>query len=159
MGGTSDKTKRKESSKQTSGKSRASKKKKVAGTAESESQVHDHDVVSDGEGENLASETMRGDVEKNISECRKAMEEMLVNIHKLEAKVTILDQRITEVQLDRSSGKASVDGLVVRKRNSCMNEKDSLFKEAYESATGKMKVILMIHHLTVILYRQKSRAR
>ena len=53
---------------------------------------------------------MRGDFETNISECRKVMEEMLVKLHDLTAKVTILDARVTKVQLDRSNGTASVDG-------------------------------------------------
>ena len=140
MGRTSDNPKRKDTSKQRTDKSRSSKKRKGSGTVTADTQVEVQEDVSDVEFENVATEAMRSDVDKNISECRKAMEEMLVKIQELEAKVSILDKRVTEVQLDRSSGTASMEGLGVRKRNSCLNEKDSLFKEAYECATGKMKV-------------------
>ena len=142
MGRTSDNSKRKDTSKQR----RPSKKKKVTGAVTAESQVQEEDGVSDVEVENIVNKEMRSDVNKNIAECRKAMEEMLVKIQDLEVKVTILDKRVTEVQLDRSSGTASVEGLGVRKRNSCLNEKDSLFKEAYECATGKIKVYLLNLH-------------
>ena len=65
--------------------------------AEGGSRVQGNDVDSDGELENIANETMRGDLETNISECRKVMEEMLVKLHDLAAKVSILVARVTKV--------------------------------------------------------------
>ena len=45
-----------------------------------------------------------------------------------------------ELQLDRFESTGGIEALNKRKRSGCSNEKDSLFKEAYESASGKLKV-------------------
>ena len=59
-----------------------------------------------------------------------------------EAKVEMINKRVLELQLERSESTGGIKGLNRRKRSGCSNEKDSLFKEAHESANGKLKVSL-----------------
>ena len=72
----------------------------------------------------------------------KAWSNVLVKFLELEAKVEMINKRVLELQLERSESTAGIKGLNRRKRSGCSNEKDSLFKEAHESANGKLKVSL-----------------
>ena len=99
-----------------------SKEKEVNDDQESEEESNDQDLSS------------------NINECRIALEKVLVKMKEMEDKVDVLEKRVTEVQLNRSEGNGSVATSILKKRNSCVNDKDSLFKECFEHASGKLKV-------------------
>ena len=146
MGGSGERAKRSQAtgnSKNDKQDRRGSKKRKTAQsdprqTFSSESQGNIH--VANGDNELDDNSTNDVIVEDNISETRKALEQVLIKLNDLEAKVDLIDKRVTEIQVTRSNASGVVEGGLVRKRSTCNNEKDSLFKEVYESSTGKLKV-------------------
>ena len=102
------------------------------------------DGRSEGQGEEL-NETGNDTIDQSVSEVRKVLEGVLVKLKVLEDKVNVLDLRVTEVQLNRSENGGQGNLSIGRKQNPCTNDKDSLFKEAFENATGKLKVRLIMN--------------
>ena len=127
---------------------RPPKKRKTlqqGGTVDRES-GNNEDDRSDGDDSGLdeaEKELEAGDIRGDLTNCRKGLEQLFVKFTELEAKVEIMDKRLVELQLDRSEATGGIDGLNRKKRIGCYNEKDSLFKEAYETASGKLKVWLI----------------
>ena len=138
MGGTSRSSRAKAKQKSTPTQPQSKRRRVQANEIEKDDNVMcDEDVPSGGDAENeQQAEEIRGD----LSDCRKGLEQLLLKVSELEAKVEILDKRVIELQLDRSESSGGFEVLNRRKRSGCSNEKDSLFKEAYESANGKLKV-------------------
>jgi hypothetical protein len=81
-------------------------------------------------------------VNKNVTECRVALEQVLVTFKQFQERIDILEKRVMEVQLNRSESLGAREAFIPRKGNPCLNEKDSLFKEAFESTVCKLRVLV-----------------
>ena len=95
---------------------------------------------SDEQDGHIDEDSKLQDLAKNVGDCRTVLEQVFVTLKELQGKVEILENRVTEVQLNRLESMGPREAFIARKRSGCSNEKDSLFKECYESSVGKLRV-------------------
>ena len=112
------------------------KKKKATETPNPEKSASSSEDWSEQEDEN--AENKMSMLSKNVAECRVSLEQVLVTLKEFQDRMDILEKRVMEVQLNRSESLR--EAFVPRKGNPCLNEKDSLFKEAFESSVCKLRV-------------------
>ena len=101
---------------------------------------NDNDEHEEATTEADANILDEGNVEESLKKCRTALERVLEKMQTFEEKLDLMDRRLTEVQLNRSEASGPGQPSFSRRRNSFVNDKDSLFKESYENSLGKLKV-------------------
>ena len=125
------------------------KKKKATETPNPEKSASSSEDGSEQEDENAENEMSM--LSKNVAECRVSLEQVLVTLKEFQDRMDILEKRVMEVQLNRSESLGGREAFVPRKGNPCLNEKDSLFKEAFESSVCKLRVttsfLVVVSHL------------
>ena len=138
-------TKRKRLSKSKSSAGSKAKKKALVdnSTKEADSAASPSDEGSDDPDNDNDDQCQLQELSKNVADCRIALEQVLVTLKDLQCKVDLLENRVTEVQLNRMESMGPREAFIARKRSGCSNEKDSLFKECFESSLSKLRVSVL----------------